>query len=272
MARARSDVLVPVGRPRAPRAPQPVDRRSAARPLVVTAEHASCAVPAHLGALGLRPDVLRSHRGWDPGAAIMARIVARAFAAPLFLGRWSRLLVDLNRSATHPRVVPRSAHGEPVPGNVQLDAAGRQARIDRYWRPWRGDVEQALSACLGAHGEVVHVSVHSFVPELDGQVRDADVGLLYDPRRAGERAVVDAMRQALAGHGLRARRNYPYAGTSDGFTTHLRRQHPDGVYAGVEIEVNQRLVRDAAGARRLGAELVAALATVAGLGRVQRRR
>jgi hypothetical protein len=36
------------------------------------------------------------------------------------------------------------------------------------------------------------------------------------------------------------RRNYPYRGSADGLTTHLRRLHPDGRYAGVEIEVNQK--------------------------------
>ncbi|MGZ5244731.1 MAG: N-formylglutamate amidohydrolase, partial [Bacteroidia bacterium] len=34
--------------------------------------------------------------------------------------------------------------------------------------------------------------------------------------------------------------NYPYLGTDDGFTTHLRKLFPDEKYAGVEIEINQK--------------------------------
>jgi hypothetical protein len=36
------------------------------------------------------------------------------------------------------------------------------------------------------------------------------------------------------------RLNYPYRGSSDGLTTHLRRLHRDSDYAGVELEVNQK--------------------------------
>jgi hypothetical protein len=44
------------------------------------------------------------------------------------------------------------------------------------------------------------------------------------------------------------RRNYPYAGKGDGLTAHLRRRFPPGAYVGIELEVNQAIVR-AAGRR-----------------------
>lgn len=227
--------------------------------IVVTVEHASHAVPAASRGVGVPAARLRSHQGWDPGARLVGRAVARAFAAPLFLGRWSRLFVDLNRSATHPRVVPRTAHGEPVPGNAALSAAQRRARIERFWRPWRSAVESAVAARIATAGSVLHLSVHSFVDVLDGEVRDADFGLLYDPRRARERAFATRLHHALVARGYRVRRNYPYAGTDDGFTTHLRRRHGDRAYAGLEIEMNQGAVRRVAGARRYAADLVQAL-------------
>jgi hypothetical protein len=39
---------------------------------------------------------------------------------------------------------------------------------------------------------------------------------------------------------LVVRLNYPYRGSADGLTTHLRRLHPNSDYAGIEIEVNQK--------------------------------
>jgi hypothetical protein len=39
---------------------------------------------------------------------------------------------------------------------------------------------------------------------------------------------------------LRVRRNYPYLGKADGFTTYLRRHFPVDRYAGVEFEVNPK--------------------------------
>jgi hypothetical protein len=38
------------------------------------------------------------------------------------------------------------------------------------------------------------------------------------------------------------RRNYPYRGTADGFTTYLRRQLSSSPYLGIELEINQRHV------------------------------
>ncbi len=88
---------------------------------------------------------------------------------------------------------------------------------------------------------MVHVSCHSFTPELGGKVRNADLGLLYDPARASEAAFCRRW-QALLGKrmpGLAVRRNYPYQGKADSFTTELRRRFADDQYSGIEIEVNQ---------------------------------
>jgi len=40
------------------------------------------------------------------------------------------------------------------------------------------------------------------------------------------------------------RRNYPYLGCSDGFTTWLRQRFPERCYVGIELEINQKHVRD----------------------------
>jgi len=53
----------------------------------------------------------------------------------------------------------------------------------------------------------------------------------------------------LEAQGLRVRMNYPYSGTSDGFTTQLRKQLPAARYAALEIETNQGLLRTPADAR-----------------------
>jgi hypothetical protein len=41
---------------------------------------------------------------------------------------------------------------------------------------------------------------------------------------------------------LRIRRNYPYAGTDDGFMPYIRTRFSAATYIGVEIEINQALV------------------------------
>jgi hypothetical protein len=55
-------------------------------------------------------------------------------------------------------------------------------------------------------------------------------------------AICDAWHAKLnvARPDLVVRRNYPYLGTTDGFTTTLRTIHEPEKYAGIELEVNQR--------------------------------
>lgn len=225
--------------------------------VVVTCEHASAAVPRELGDLGLPAAVLRSHRAFDVGALPIAKALAKALQAPLHAGRWSRLVADLNRSSDHPRVVARAVDGRPVPGNL-LSRAERQRRIDDCWRPYRDEASRAIVA-LASRTFVLHLSVHTFVASLHGVERGNDIGLLHDPDRPREVAFCEALKPPLVALGFTVRRNFPYFGSTDGFTSWLRQVVPERRYAGIEIECNQRLSRTAAGQRRLAAGLVAAL-------------
>lgn len=211
--------------------------------VVVSCEHAAHRLPPVYRRLGLSAAVLRSHRGWDPGAAQVARLAARRLAAALHLGRWSRLLIDLNRSPHHRDLVPRRAFGLAVPGNAALPAAERRRRMRLYYLPYRAAVLADVERAIRRHGACLHLSLHSFTPRRGSRLRNADVGLLYDPARRVERTFVRLAAARLRAAGLKVRLNYPYRGTADGFTTFCRRSHPDQTYAGVEVEMNQHLLR-----------------------------
>jgi len=209
--------------------------------VVVTCEHASARVPAAFREQLSSAKLLSSHRGSDLGAARVAKAMARALDAPLFLGRFTRLLVDLNRSPGHPRLM--SAPIAALPRDVRDDI------VARYYTPHRVAVTAAIRAAMGARGRALHLAVHSFTPAVDGAARTADIGLLYDPSRSLERAFVDRLRVALADGetgALRVRRNYPYRGVSDGLCTALRAALPARRYVGLELELNQAWATGAA--------------------------
>lgn len=202
---------------------------------VVSCEHGGNRIPAAYHALFAgHGQVLRSHRGYDPGALRMARDLAAALKAPLHACTVSRLLIELNRSPRHARLYSEFTR--------DAGAELRRELLERYYLPYRDAVETRIAAMTAGGLRVVHLSSHSFTPEFEGVVRDADIGLLYDPRRGGERALCREWRLALARHapGLKVRMNYPYAGTADGFTTYLRRRFPGTDYLGIELEINQR--------------------------------
>ncbi len=226
--------------------------------LVLSCEHADHRIPRACASLFVgAEDVVLSHRGWDPGALPLARLLARKLDQPLLVTRWCRLLVDSNRSPTNPQIWSRYTKGLPPEERALI--------LARYWRPHRQAVEGAVAEAL-AHGErVVHVAVHSFTPVMAGVVRNADVGLLYDSRRRHESVFARRWAASLRAHAptLRVRCNYPYLGRGDGLATALRHRHPASRYLGFELEVNQAR-STAADWRQLGDRLAVSLAEALG--------
>jgi predicted N-formylglutamate amidohydrolase len=214
--------------------------------VIVTCEHGGNRVPAAYRAwFRGRLHGVFTHRGYDRGALELARDVARELGAPLHYSTVTRLLVDLNRSVHHRRL-----HSDAL-GSAPEESKRRALAL--YYLPYRKAVEESVAAAIRAGRRVVHLSCHSFTPRLEGERRTADIGLLYDPGRAGEAALCARWKRLLveADPTLAVRRNYPYRGTDDGLTVHLRRLHGPRKYVGVEIEVNQQKVVDAARWRRL---------------------
>ena len=218
---------------------------------VVTCEHGGNRVPAaYLPLFRGKGALLDSHRGWDPGALDMARALSHALKAPLVASTTSRLVVDLNRSIGHPELYSDATRHTP-------DAV-RARILDRLYWPYRERVNLAIHRAALSHRRVIHISSHSFAPALDGVDRQADVGLLYDPARAGERELCARWKStlaALAPH-LRVRLNYPYEGKGDGVTRAMRGRYAPDAYVGIELEINQGIV---AGAEPAWAALRAAL-------------
>lgn len=203
--------------------------------LVITCEHGGNRIPkAYCDLFYDYKAQLNSHRGFDSGALIMAKELATAFTAPLVTSTVSRLLVDLNRSIGHPRL-----HAEVI-RNISIEE--RRQILTYYYQPYREQVEYLVRQAITDHGLVIQLSSHSFTPELDGKVRNADIGLLYDPSRAGEVDLCERWKSAfkICAPNLRVRRNYPYAGKGDGLPTWLRQQLPATAYVGIELEINQK--------------------------------
>lgn len=209
--------------------------------VLISVEHASNAVPEGMD-LGVPPDVLDTHVAWDPGAPEVASIIAAELSAPLFLGRYTRLVADLNRSPDNPAAVPEVAFGVPVPANTELTEDARAARLRRYHEPYWRRVRSTIDGALAVgrdHACVLHLSVHSFTGEFAGEVRPMSMGVMFDPTRRLERHVAELLLAGLERLDVHAVENGPYDGRGDAITTALRSRLPQDRYAGVQIEVSQ---------------------------------
>ncbi len=205
--------------------------------VLLTCEHGGNKVPTEYRArFKGAGDVLRSHRGWDPGALDLFHHL-EPLADAAFAATTTRLLVELNRSLHHPALFSRFTKGLPKDERERI--------LHAHFHPHREAVEATTDHWTRAKEQVMHVAVHSFTPVLNGEVRTLDIGLLYDPSRATERRWADRWRAALLAidPDLEVRMNRPYLGKADGLPTHLRRLHRSR-YAGIELEVNQGHLRN----------------------------
>ena len=205
---------------------------------LITCEHGGNRVPSRYHEFfRSHESLLRTHRAYDVGALRVAREFADALSAPLMVSTVSRLLIDLNRSPSHPKLYSEATRHAPQDIREEI--------FKRYYLPYRMKVETRIAQAIASGMRVVHVSSHSFTPEMAGKVRTADLGLLYDPARAAESELCRRWQTALKVYAsmLKTRLNYPYLGTADGFTVYLRRQFPADAYLGIELEINQKHVR-----------------------------
>ncbi|MCZ7582699.1 MAG: N-formylglutamate amidohydrolase [Deltaproteobacteria bacterium] len=226
--------------------------------ILLTCEHATNRIPARYRTLFRdAEEILESHRGYDPGALALTRALSRHLGVPYFATDTSRLLVEGNRSTGHP------AHFSEF--TKTLPETERDFIIEKYYRPFRRSCRHAIDAMMRRDGFVLHLSVHSFTPVWRGEERRVDVALLYDPSRRPERELCDAWIAALrrADPTLRIRRNNPYRGIANAHTTELRRSYGAPKYAGIEIEVNQRVLAVPNAPGTIGALLTSTLRTAA---------
>ena len=205
--------------------------------IIISCEHGGNYVPPEYRKLfGDKKSVLQSHRGWDMGALDLAQKLAVKINALFFSSVTTRLLVDLNRSLHHRHLFSNVTQ--------YCDPEIKTEILEKYYYPYRTKLEDEIRNILARGKTVMHLSVHSFTPKPGKELRRADIGLLYDPRRRGERNLCCTLQPILRNtvDGLIVRRNYPYRGTADGFTTYLRKKYDGSKYLGIEIEVNQRRV------------------------------
>ena len=206
---------------------------------IITCEHAGNKIPGeYSGLFHGSGGLLQTHRGYDIGIFDVFKSFNDEFNYPSFYSLNSRLLIDLNRSLNNRNLFSSFTR--------QLDKENRDRIITLYYKPLRDKVEQKIASFIKEGYKVYHIAFHSFTPVLNEQVRNADIGFLYDPKSKYEKTFCLEWKNELLKIDsiLKIRFNYPYLGTADGFTTYLRRKFDGKSYAGIELEINQKLLSE----------------------------
>ncbi len=209
--------------------------------IVYTCEHASNRVPAPLRPTPSDRALLRTHWGYDIGAAWLTRRLAHGDVA--VLSRASRLVLDSNRDPTDPTLALSMTHDGPVSFNQGLRVSDIEDRIRRFHVPLHDEINRVMTVARPR----LLVSIHTFTPIWQGIAREVEAGILFDSHDEAAAAMIRVMRT----DGWKVKANEPYSGKAGLIYSAARHGNAAGVPY-FEIEVRQDLV-----ATRLQAEAVA---------------
>ncbi|WP_294134871.1 N-formylglutamate amidohydrolase [Sphingobium sp.] len=207
--------------------------------VLIIADHASARVPDDID-LGIDPVLLANHIAIDIGVAEVSALLAAQLGCTAILGGVSRLVIDLNREADAPGLLPVMSDGHAISGNRDADLAQRMVR---FHHPYHHQVERQLAAMTAPF----ILSVHSFTPHLASdpeQKRPWDIGVLYNGDDRAARIAIPLLEAA----GLMVGDQLPYSGKQLNATMNRHAESNGIPYLG--IEMRQDLVGDAAGQRR----------------------
>lgn len=191
---------------------------------VLVCDHASNRIPSRYAGLGLKPHERVMHIAWDPGALAVALRLTELLDAPLVHSTVSRLVVDCNRTAAAPDLIPSMSERTAIPGNLDVPAGERLSRIARYHTPFHDAIEALLDERLAAGRETILVTIHSFTPFYRDAWRPWPIGLIHGV----DAGFTAALQAALLAEDpdLKVGWNEPYSGLSG--VTFTLEHHGDG--------------------------------------------
>ncbi len=220
-------------------------------PLLVSLPHDGTALPDDIAAR-LTPEARRvPDTDWH-----VARLYAfaRELGASVLVPRYSRYVIDLNRSEDDVSLYPGQNttglcpvvrfSGDPVylPGQAPEEDEVR-ARVDAYWRPYHAALREELERLRTAHGRVVLWEGHSIRGELpflfEGRLPDLNLGTAAD-------ASCSPRLQTRLETALSAQRDYDSVVNGRFKGGYITRHYGDparGIDA-VQLEISQRIYMD----------------------------
>jgi predicted N-formylglutamate amidohydrolase len=157
-------------------------------------------------------------------------------------------VVDLNREEDAPHIIPIASDGHAVPGNA-ISHDERQARIERFWRPYHA----RIAAQIDAQKPRLLISLHSFTPQLEtapDEERPWEIGILYNHDDRAARIAIPLLKTA----GVVVGDQLPYSGKLLNATMNAHGEANGIAYLG--LEVRQDLIGSAESVARWAEILV----------------
>ncbi len=220
-------------------------------PLLVSLPHDGSVIPDAMAARMTESARAAPDTDWH-----VARLYAfaRDLGASVLVPRYSRYVVDLNRSPDDVSLYPGQNttglcpivqfSGDPVYRDDQQPAPGEiAARVDAYWRPYHAALSEELRRLRAQHGRAVLWEGHSIRGEcpflFDGRLPDLNLGT------AAGASCSSALQLKLEA-ALASQRRYDFVVNGRFKGGYITRHHgdPDSGIDAVQLEISQRIYMD----------------------------
>jgi predicted N-formylglutamate amidohydrolase len=216
-----------------------------ASPFLLTSDHHGRILPRALGDLGVSEDELIRHIAWDVGIAGVAERLANMLDAHLIAQRYSRLVIDCNRSPEVASSIPVMSEATAIPRNEGISEGERAARRREIFEPYHQRIDAVIDRRIHGKRPTLLVSLHSFTPVYAGVARPWHIGALYNRDTVLPQLLLKHLREE---GDLVVGDNEPYrVGDLTDYTIPVhgeRRGLPH-----VELEIRQDLIAEEAGQR-----------------------
>ena len=223
--------------------PYRVENSRGRSPILLTCDHASYAIPASLGNLGVRLCDLRRHIGWDPGASEVTLRLSERFDAAAVLSGYSRLVIDCNRRPRSETSILTLSDGTPIPGNMGITSSDMDTRIETLFKPYHHAISTTLERIRQDGMTPVFVAIHSFTPKLNGSPRPWHFGVLWDEDARIAGPLIEALR---AVSGIIVGDNEPYS-ARDHFDFSQEFHASSAGLPSALVEIRSDLIQDESG-------------------------
>lgn len=184
--------------------------------ILLICDHANNKIPQEMEHLGLADYQLGRSLAWDIGAWKVAKELSDRLSAPLIGSGYSRLVIDCNRPLDAIDCIPSQTEGVCIPGNINLNNAQREQRIEQIYWPYHRAIKEKIISMQNIFAHINLISIHSFTRVMQGIERPWHIGITYNSEsRLSHLLLKHLNRQAAGKLCIGDNQPYPVSRSSD---------------------------------------------------------
>ena len=172
--------------------------------ILIIADHASNYLPKEKNKLGLTNAFLNQHIAFDIGIKELSLDLSNRLKCNIIQGKYSRLLIDLNRDLDDPTVIPEIVDRKIIPGNIGLSKSELRLRVKKIYNKYHHEIDKTIKD----KKVKVILSIHSFNPIFKNKKRLLEFGILSNEDKNLSNIIIEQLRL----HKLNVGDNKPYKG------------------------------------------------------------